>query len=131
MKTKFLALCLAVAFATAANAQDALAMNEPAGSGNGDCKCLMKSDASTWKTLGLAADKSTQAQAIVDRCKKEHAAMTEEQRKAQDMAADTHVQELQKLLTVDEFAKWKDWCGKQEAAPATKPAAPATKPKTY
>jgi hypothetical protein len=123
MMTKFFSLCTALLCAASLSAQDVAHVTittEPIPD-HGKVKCLMKSDASTWQTLGLTADKSQQAQAIADRCSKAHAMKdmddkadkdaTKDDRK--DEMKDAHVQELKTLLTADEFNKWKEWCGAQ------------------
>jgi hypothetical protein len=76
----------------------------------------MRSSASTWKGLGLTEEKGKQAQAIADRCTQEHKMNpggTAGAMKVDDMS-ETHVQELKNLLTVDEFTKWKDQCGRSD-----------------
>ncbi|HRH38459.1 MAG TPA: hypothetical protein PK760_08945 [Flavobacteriales bacterium] len=117
MTTRAFSFLAALAFTAGAYAQD-LAANAAGEETHSMVSCLMSSNNATWQSLGLDADRSRQAQAIADGCTKEHQgkAMMDDAKK--DDMTEMHVQELQKLLTADEFAKWKDWCGKKDMSKA-------------
>ena len=117
MKNPIIALCMALGIVAGASAQD-LAVATTATPDHSDTKCMMKSTATTWQAIGISAEKSKQAQAIVDRCSKEHAGLTEEQHKKLDPTTgkEAHVKELNSLLTAEEFKRWEEWCSKQDEA---------------
>lgn len=117
MRTYILSLCAALAFGGSAFAQDlARATGNLSSTDNNFTQCLMRSTTSTWQKLGLTDEKSKEAQAIADRCVREHKmnAGGTGGEAVKDGMTETHVQELKTLLTTEEFTKWKNWCGKQE-----------------
>ena len=113
MKTAITILCLSLGSAIGLHAQEPGTLGEAAR--QGDTKCLMKSNTATWKALGLTPARSKQAQDIVARCTEHAAHMSEEERiKPQPLIGlESHVQELNNLLTEEEFKAWIDQCNKQ------------------
>ncbi|MFT3885094.1 MAG: hypothetical protein QM724_06580 [Flavobacteriales bacterium] len=115
-----LALGVAALCTATVHAQDKMAPAPKA-----DHHCLTAADAGTWQKLALNPDQTKQVQEIQARCKTEcAAAMKEGKDKAATAAiANKLEQELQGVLTPEQYTQWKDWCSKQPASShlSTKP----------
>lgn len=111
-----LAIGLAALCTTAVHAQDKMApAKDP------QHHCLMSADANTWQKLGLNADQTKQAADIQAKCKTECAAAMKDGKTSETaMINDKHEQELQKVLTPEQYTQWKDWCSKQPASSQVK-----------
>lgn len=78
--------------------------------------CILATDDAVWTSLGLAAEQIEQVKSIQTRCKTDCVGPLEGGEKDPELsgAALKHYEdELKKLLTEEQYAKWMKWCGER------------------
>ncbi|MEO8067837.1 MAG: hypothetical protein ABI599_09115 [Flavobacteriales bacterium] len=104
-------LALLVASATCATAQTPVPDQKDLGSA-----CILATDATVWASLGLSEEQLKKVQSIQTQCKTDCVTGQESGEVAPELAGAAlkrHEEDVEKILTEEQYNKWMKWCSER------------------